>query len=198
MPFLEADFFQRDVVVVARELIGAELVWNDCSGIIIETEAYAAEDDPACHTASRPSAREFLHSKPPGAAYVYLNYGMHWLFNLLVKDGGRDGFILVRALEPRRGIEKMKYRRNREKTHDLCSGPGKLAQALGINGSHHGLAMTGKNSRPCCGLKRSVLSSHQIVSDIRVGISQAVNFPWRFLEQGNPSVSVAQGQVKPR
>ena len=87
MAFLDTDFFERDVLLVARDLVGVELVWHGCSGIIVETEAYAVEGDPACHTASRPSAREFVKSKPPGAAYVYFNYGMYWLFNLLVKCG---------------------------------------------------------------------------------------------------------------
>lgn len=196
MPFLETDFFQRDVLTVARELVGVELVWNGCSGIIVETEAYAVADDPACHTASRPSAREFVRSKPPGAAYVYFNYGMYWLFNLLVKGGERDGLILIRALEPRKGLESMQSRRNREKARDLCSGPGKLAQALAIDGTHHGLPMVGKGRKAGYGLKSSVLPAHDIVSDIRVGISQAVDFPWRFLVRGNPHVSVAHGKVK--
>lgn len=196
MPFLETDFFQRDVLTVARELVGVELVWNGCSGIIVETEAYAVEHDPACHTASRPSAREFVRSKPPGAAYVYFNYGMYWLFNLLVKGGERDGLILIRALDPRKGLESMQSRRNREKARDLCSGPGKLAQALAIDGTYHGLPMVGKGRKAGCGLKSSVLPAHEIVSDIRVGISQAVDFPWRFLVRGNPHVSVPHGKVK--
>ena len=196
MPFLETDFFQRDVLTVARELVGVELVWNGCSGIIVETEAYAVADDPACHTASRPSAREFVISRPPGAAYVYFNYGMYWLFNILVKGGDRDGLILVRALEPRKGLESMQSRRNREKARDLCSGPGKLAQALAIDGTHHGLPMVGKGRKAGYGLKSSVLPAYDIVSDIRVGISQAVDFPWRFLVRGNPHVSVAHGKVK--
>ncbi|MBL8030687.1 MAG: DNA-3-methyladenine glycosylase, partial [Candidatus Doudnabacteria bacterium] len=87
-------------------------------------------------------------------------------------------------------------RRNREKARDLCSGPGKLAQALAIDGTHHGLPMVGKGRKAGCGLKSSVLPAHEIVSDIRVGISQAVDFPWRFLVRGNPHVSVPHGKVK--
>lgn len=196
MSYLTVDFFKRDVLEVARDLIGVELVWHGCSGIIVETEAYAVEDDPACHTASRPSAREFVRSQPPGAAYVYLNYGMYWLFNLLVKGGERDGLILVRALEPKRDLEQMKSRRNREKLHELCSGPGKLAQALAIDGSHHGQPMVGKGKKSGCGLKPACSTSHEVVSDIRVGISQAVEFPWRFLSKDNPHVSVRHGRVK--
>jgi DNA-3-methyladenine glycosylase len=111
MAYLEKAFFERDVLTVAHDLIGVELSWHGCSGIIVETEAYAVEGDPACHTASRLSAREFVKSKPPGAAYVYFNYGMYWLFNLLVKGGERDGLILIRALEPTKGLEQMKSRR---------------------------------------------------------------------------------------
>lgn len=180
----------------SRDLVGVELVWKGCTGLIVETEAYAAEDDPACHTASRPSAREFMATQPPGTAYVYFNYGMYWLFNLLVKGGERDGLILIRALEPRKGLETMQSRRNREKARELCSGPGKLAQALAIAGTHHGLRMAGKGRPPGCGLKSSVLPAHDVVTDIRVGISQAVDFPWRFLVRGNPRVSVPHGKVK--
>lgn len=194
--FLSTDFFERDVLDVAHDLIGVELVWNGCSGIIVETEAYAVEGDPACHTASRPSAREFVKTKPPGAAYVYFNYGMYWLFNLLVKGGERDGLILIRALEPTKGLEHMQSRRNREKARELCSGPGKLAQALAIDGSHHGLPMVGRGKPTGCGLKRTDSATHEVASDIRVGISQAVNFPWRFLSRQSPHVSVRHGKVK--
>ncbi|MFO1483578.1 MAG: DNA-3-methyladenine glycosylase [Verrucomicrobiaceae bacterium] len=195
MSWLKRDFFERDVLEVARDLIGVELVWNGCSGIIVETEAYAVEDDAACHTMHRPSAREFVKSKPPGAAYVYFNYGMYWMFNLLVKGGERDGLILVRALEPKKGIERMQQRRDRQKHHELCSGPGKLAQALAIDGSHHGLPMVGKGRMTGCGLKSST-TSHEVVMDIRVGISQAVDFPWRFLSPHSAHVSVKHGRVK--
>ena len=194
--FLSTDFFERDVLDVAHDLIGVELVWNGCSGIIVETEAYAVEGDPACHTASRPSAREFVKSKPPGAAYVYFNYGMYWLFNLLVKGGERDGLILIRALEPTKGLEHMQSRRHREKARELCSGPGKLAQALAIGGSHHGLPMVGRGKPAGCGLKMTDSSAHEVASDIRVGISQAVDFPWRFLSRHSPHVSVGHGKVK--
>lgn len=197
MPFLGADFFSRDVLAVARELVGVELVWQGCSGIIVETEAYAIEGDPACHTASRPSAREFVKTKPPGAAYVYFNYGMHWLFNLHVKGGPCDGLILIRALEPASGIELMKRRRQKDKLHELCSGPGKLALALNIHGSHHGAPLAGRGRPAGCGLRMTDrFAENDIVSDVRVGISQAVDFKWRFLAKDNPHVSVKHGKVK--
>lgn len=194
-PFLKTDFFERDLLTVAQDLIGVELAWQGCSGIIVETEAYAAEGDPACHTASRPSAREFMQKQQPGTAYVYLNYGMYWLFNLLVKGGRRDGLILIRALEPRQGIQKMQERRNKQKLHELCSGPGKLGMALGITGDHHGTIMTGRQRPAGCGLRRPNRET-SVVTDIRVGISQAVDFPWRFLAADHPHVSVPHGKVR--
>jgi DNA-3-methyladenine glycosylase len=193
--WLGRDFFKRDVLTVAHELVGVELHWQGCSGIIVETEAYAVEADPACHTASRPSAREFVEKQPPGAAYVYLNYGMYWLFNLLVKGGGRDGLVLVRALEPLRGVEQMRARRGKQKLTDLCSGPGKLGMALGIHGGHHGTPMTGAGRPPDCGLRQRSMD-WQVLTDVRVGISQAVDFPWRFLAADHPHVSVPHGRVK--
>lgn len=194
---LDQAFFRRDVVTVARDLIGVELVWRGCSGIIVETEAYAVEGDDACHTASRPSAREFVKMKPPGAAYVYFNYGMYWLFNLLVKGGDRDGLILIRALEPVKGIAEMRIRRDKEKLHELCSGPGKLAMALGITGEDHGTPMAGKGRPAGVGLRLPTRGrAHEVAEDIRVGISRAVEHPWRFLALHHPHVSVPHGKVK--
>ncbi len=195
--FLETEFFSRDVLDVARDLIGVELVWNGCSGIIVETEAYAVENDPACHTAHRPSAREFVRTKPPGTAYVYFNYGMYWLFNLHVKGGGHDGLILIRALEPVTGIDLMKARRHRENVSDLCSGPGKLTLALDIRGEHHGTPMAGRGRPAGCGLRLTdAVSKSGVVSDVRVGISKAADFRWRFLAKDSPHVSVKHGKVK--
>lgn len=194
---LDTSFFERDVVTVARDLIGVELIWEGCSGIIVETEAYAVENDAACHTASRPSARDFVRNMPPGAAYVYLNYGMYWLFNLLVKGGERDGLILIRALDPKLGIEQMMERRRKSKPGDLCSGPGKLAMALGISGEHHGTPMAGPRRPTGCGLRRpDPAAGPRVVADVRVGISKAVDFPWRFLAEAHPHVSVARGKVR--
>jgi DNA-3-methyladenine glycosylase len=194
---LPRSFFQRDVLTVARELIGVELVWHGCSGIIVETEAYSVEGDEAAHTASRPSAREFVKAKPPGAAYVYFNYGMYWLFNLLVKGGSKDGLILIRALEPVSGIEAMMRRRKKERARDLCNGPGKLALALGITGKDHGTSMCGRGRPAGVGLRLPKTGlAREVSTDVRVGISKAADFPWRFLAHGNPNVSVAQGKVK--
>lgn len=197
MAFLDPDFFSRDVLTVARDLVGVELVWHGCSGVIVETEAYAVEGDPACHTASRPSAREFVKTQPPGAAYVYFNYGMYWLFNLHVKGGPRDGLILVRALEPKRGVAAMKQRRGREHMDELCSGPGKLALALGIGREHHGLPLAGRKKPAGCGLRQTDrFAANDVLEDVRVGISSAADYKWRFLAKNSPHVSVPFGRVK--
>ena len=188
---LDRSFFQRDPVTCARELIGCELIWNDCAGIVVETEAYAAINDEACHTFARPSARAFVAAHAAGAAYVYFNYGMYWLLNVLVKGGAEDGFVLFRAIEPVRGIEAMRRRRTRpgksshEKLASLCSGPGKLAQALGVDGRDHGRDLCANEA---VGFRQSVLSP-EIVADLRIGISKAAHLPWRFLLRESPFVS---------
>ena len=200
---LQRDFFQRDPVACARELIGCELVWKGCAGIVVETEAYAAVNDEACHTFARPSARAFVAKHQAGAAYVYFNYGMYWLLNVLVKGGEEDGFVLIRAIEPARGIEAMARRRTSANSksniqhskllRSLCSGPGKLAMALGVDGRDHG--------RDLCGLKsigfRPPPLPVEVVEDVRIGISKAAHLPWRFLLRGSGYVSKEPGCPRP-
>ncbi len=184
---LKRDFFAREPLICARELIGCTLAFERSSGIIVETEAYAAEGDPACHTLKRPSARDFVARHQPGTAYVYLNYGMHWLFNLLVKRGEMNGFVLIRALEPVAGIEAMQTRRKRRNIEDLCNGPAKLTQALGITGKHHACDPFADKSWH---LSSSQIPESSIIVSTRVGISQATEYPWRFLLKGSRCVSV--------
>src|SRR5213082_2931125 len=129
-------FFRRDPLSCARELIGAELIWGECAGIIVEVEAYAAVNDEAAHTFTRPTARAFIERNKPGAAYVYFNYGVHWMLNVLVK-GEENGFVLIRALEPHRGIALMQKRRGVNDLRQLCSGPGKVTQAFAVTGRDH-------------------------------------------------------------
>ena len=194
---LARPFFQRDPLICARELIGCELVWNECAGIIVETEAYFALGDEACHTFARPSARAFVESHDAGAAYVYFNYGMYWLLNVLVKGGSADGFVLIRAIEPTRGIDAMTRRRGHSKfkiqnSKWLCSGPGKLTIALGVDGRDHGRDLCSGNS---VGFRESA-SAAEIVDDVRVGISKAAHLPWRFLLHGSAFISAkAKGQT---
>ncbi|HEX8311098.1 MAG TPA: DNA-3-methyladenine glycosylase [Chthoniobacteraceae bacterium] len=190
--WLPRSFFQRDPLICARELIGCELVWNDCAGIIVETEAYAAIGDEAAHTFVRPTARAFVATHPPGTAYVYLNYGMYWLLNVLVKGGSSDGFVLFRAIQPTRGVELMQQRRSVarkkliEKVTALCSGPGKLTVALGVDGHDH--------TRDLCTGEvvgfRQAPAPVEVESDVRIGITKAADLPWRFLARGSSFLSV--------
>ena len=194
---IERTFFQRDPVTCARELIGCELVWKGCAGIVVETEAYAAINDEACHTFARPSARTFVEKQHAGAAYVYFNYGMYWLLNVLVKGGSEDGFVLFRAIEPVRGVAAMTRRRLAHRQTKLahprmlCSGPGKLALALGVDGRDHG--------RDFCAGKtigfRPAPKPVAVVEDVRIGISKAAHLPWRFLLRDSAFVSVRAGRA---
>jgi DNA-3-methyladenine glycosylase len=184
-------FFQRDPLTCARELIGCELFWGGCSGILVETEAYSVRDDEACHTFFRPSTRRFVREHPPGTAYVYLNYGMYWLLNVLVKGGTEDGFVLIRALEPGAGLEAMQARRGTLDPRKLCSGPGKLTRALAITGADDGRDL-------CSGAEVGFRLRHgaSVLTDVRVGISRAAEHPWRFLLAGSRCVSVPAGKVR--
>jgi len=178
-------FFQRDPLSCARELIGTELIWGDCSGILVEVEAYAAIDDEAAHTFTRPSARSFIEQNEAGAAYVYFNYGMHWMLNVLVK-GEANGFVLIRAIQPRRGVELMKKRRRVDDLHQLCSGPGKLTQALAITNRHHEIDLCA-DPRHC--FVSNARANFDVVADKRIGISRSAHLPWRFTLRGSPFLS---------
>ena len=186
-PVLPSSFFQRDPLICARELVGAELVWEKCSGVVVETEAYLTLNDEACHTFTRPSARAFVERNAAGTVYIYMNYGVHWMLNVLVKGAARSGLILIRALEPRRGLGIMRARRGVDDVHRLCSGPGKLAQALDITKRHHEINLCA-DPRHC--FMRQTGMDAPVVADPRIGISRARDFPWRFTLAGSPFVSV--------
>jgi DNA-3-methyladenine glycosylase len=191
---IDRTFFEGDPLVCAKSLIGCELVWGETSGVIVETEAYAEHGDAASHTFLRRGAREFIKKNPAGTLYVYLNYGIHWLLNFLVKGGEANGFVLIRALEPTRGIELMARRRSLSELHRLCSGPGKLTQALAINQKFHGrdfFTITG--ARILC--RRD---SVEIDVDRRIGITKAVDLDWRFLLSGSASVSIQKRKTRLR
>jgi len=172
---ITSDFFGRDPVVCARELIGCEFVWKGCSGRIVETEAYRSFGDEACHTFFRPSVKEFVSRSRPGDAYVYLNYGVHWLFNIVVKGGAHEGFVLLRALEPVSGIGKMRGRRIGIPDRLLAAGPGRLTKALGIGREDHGLSFLETRG---CGIIEG--TGCKPIAGSRIGISKAVELPWRF------------------
>lgn len=186
-PILSSDFFERDPLTCAQELIGTELIWGKCSGIVVETEAYLTVHDEASHTFTRPSARAFVARNAPGAVYIYMNYGVHWMLNVLVKGAEiRSGLILIRALEPRRGLNLMRARRGVDDLYRLCSGPGKLAQALNITDRHHEMNLCSDN-RYCF---QAAELKVPVIADSRIGISRARDFPWRFTLAKSPFVSV--------
>ena len=178
-------FFQRDPITCARELVGTKLIWEKCAGIIVETEAYLAQNDEACHTFSRPSARAFVERNKPGAAYIYFSYGAHWMLNVLVK-GAADGFVLIRAAQPLHGIQLMKKRRGVDDEHCLCSGPGKLTEAFAITDRHHEMDLCADASH--C-FARSTNEDVDVVADKRVGITRSAHHPWRFTLRGSEFVS---------
>jgi DNA-3-methyladenine glycosylase len=183
---IRPSFFRRDPVACARELIGAELIWAQCAGKVVETEAYFAKNDEACHTFSRPSARAFIECNQAGAAYIYFSYGAHWMLNVLVK-GKADGFVLIRALEPLRGIQLMKKRRGVADDRRLCSGPGKLTQALDITNRHHEMGLC-KDPRHC--FVHRADEDVDVVADERIGISRSAHHPWRFTLRDSSFISV--------
>jgi len=188
---LKRSFFEDDLFACASGLIGCELVWGECGGIVVETEAYSLKDDEACHTFKRRSARSFVAEQRPGTAYIYLNYGIHWLLNVLVKGRGETGLILFRALQPTRGIELMRRRRGVTAERKLCSGPGRLSEALAVRGTEHGIDLC-KTADRFLEPRRAAVS---VVTDVRVGISKATHLPWRFLMKESPYVSVEGGRV---
>lgn len=181
---IQSSYFTRDPVTCARELIGARFEWRGCVGRIVETEAYAAVGDPACHTWSRPGARAFVEKHAPGDAYVYLNYGVHWLFNFLVKGKDGQGFVLLRAMEALEGFESMRQRRPGVRDPLLAAGPGRLTRAFGIDGSAHGNAFI---DAPDCGLFTG--DAGNLVTGGRIGISRAEDLPWRFGDGASHSLS---------
>ena len=151
----------------------------------METEAYSVVGDEACHTVARPSSREFVARAEPGTVYVYLNYGMYWLLNFLVKGGAEDGFVLVRALEPTVGIERMRARRGGIAGHKLCAGPGRLGMALGLGKEAHGVDGCGGGIVEL----REPAGPLDIKCGPRIGISRSVDLPWRFVVAGSRCLS---------
>jgi DNA-3-methyladenine glycosylase len=183
---LGREFFARSVHDVARDLIGCELLFRGAGGVIVETESYD-EDDPACHGFNGPTPRNSVLFGPPGVAYVYFSYGVHNLLNAVCEPEGRAAAVLIRALEPTAGVEAMARRRGRAEPRELCSGPGKLTQALGVGLGQNGAPLDAApfELRPRADEWRRV----EIVSGPRIGISRAVDYPWRFCAAGNQHLS---------
>jgi DNA-3-methyladenine glycosylase len=179
---IDISFYQRDTVRVARELLGTILVRETPEGIlsgrIVETEAYTGPGDPASHASRGPTPRSTIMFGPPGYAYVYFCYGMHHLLNLVTEVEGVAGAVLIRALEPRTGIKRMRENRGWNKPSGLADGPGKITQALEIDLDFNGYDLTrgetlyliGKESR----------RRETVITGPRVGIKQGLDRPWRF------------------
>jgi DNA-3-methyladenine glycosylase len=180
---LTREFFARTVHEVAPELIGATLLVDGVGGTIVEVEAYD-QDDPASHGFRGRTARTASMFGPPGHAYVYRSYGIHWCLNLVCAEAGRSEAALVRALEPISGLDAMRERRGLEAERALCSGPGKLCQALGITRVLDGLAL----DEPPFELRARKVEPPLAVGR-RIGITRAVEQPWRYGLAGSPFLS---------
>jgi DNA-3-methyladenine glycosylase len=186
-------FFARDVHVVARELLGGLLTVDGVGGIVVECEAYQ-RDDPASHSFPGPTRRNATMFGPAGRVYIYRSYGIHWMLNLVCgAEEGEASAVLVRALEPRVGLEQMRARRGGVPDALLCSGPGRLAQALGIGPDLDGEPVGG----PRIELVPS-LEAVEVVTAPRVGISRATEQPWRYLTAGSPFASSPRPWGRPR
>jgi DNA-3-methyladenine glycosylase len=167
-------FFRRSVHEVAPDLIGATLLFNGVGGRLVEVEAYH-HTDPAAHSFRGPTARNSVMFGPPGYAYVYRSYGIHWCLNFVCEAEGSASAVLIRALEPTAGLPRMRRRRGVSDTRLLCSGPGRVCEALGVTGAHNGLAL---DEPPFELLART--DKAEIVAGPRIGITKAVERPWRY------------------
>jgi DNA-3-methyladenine glycosylase len=188
---LPVTFFRRPAEIVAADLLGMVVISSvggrRTAGVIVETEAYLGYDDPASHGyLHRRNTRNAALFGPPGLWYVYLSYGMHWCANLVCQQAGYASAVLLRALEPLDGLEIMRQRRGAVPDRALCSGPGRLCQALGINRDLDGARM---GASPVL-VRRPVRSEERrIAATPRVGITKAVDWPLRFVVAGSPWLS---------
>jgi DNA-3-methyladenine glycosylase len=180
---LSKRFFARSVHEVAPELIGATFLFDGVGGIVVEVEAYH-HTDPAAHSFVGMTPRNAVMFGPPGHAYVYRSYGIHWCVNFVCEPAGSASAVLIRAIEPTTGIDVMRRRRGMDDLRLLCAGPGRLCQALGIGGEHDGLPL----DRPPFDL-RARTGAVEIVAGPRIGITKAVEHPWRYGLKGSRFLS---------
>lgn len=182
-PRLGPSFFARSVHDVAPDLIGALLLVNDLGGMIVEVEAYH-HSDPAAHSYNGKTDRNAVMFGPPGFAYVYRSYGIHWCLNFVCEQEGSASAVLIRALEPTHGLAAMKRRRGVTDARQLCSGPGKLCEALGITKTHDGLPLDKAPFE-----LRARMHDCEIAVGERIGISKAADLPWRYGLKGSRFLS---------
>jgi DNA-3-methyladenine glycosylase len=180
---LTKHFFSRSVLEVAPDLIGATLLFGGVGGRLVEVEAYH-HTDPAAHSYRGPTERNSVMFGPPGYAYVYRSYGIHWCVNFVCEEKGSASAVLIRALEPTVGLSAMRRRRGLSDERLLCSGPGRLCEALGITGKHNGLAL---DAPPFALFARE--ADVEIVAGPRIGLTKAVDKPWRYGEKGSRFLS---------
>jgi DNA-3-methyladenine glycosylase len=186
MQALPPEFYDRPVLAVARDLIGCTVEHKGVAGVIVETEAYH-ESEPACHAFVGLTPRTRTLFGPPGRAYMYLSYGIHAMLNAVCEPEGIGAAVLIRALEPTVGLEQMRARRGLANDRDLCSGPGKLTQALGISLAENDGDLS--NGPVRIGPRAGDWLEPAVVEDTRVGITKAVELRWRFCAAGNRHVS---------
>ncbi len=176
-------FFDRSVHEVAPDLIGATLLVGGVGGLIVEVEAYH-HTDPAAHSYNGPTPRNRIMFGPAGFLYVYRSYGIHWCANFVCEEAGSASAVLLRALEPTHGIAAMRRRRGLEDERALCSGPGKLCEALAISSKHNTLPL---DAAPLALHART--TKPEVVTDVRIGITKAADLPWRYGLKGSRFVS---------
>ncbi len=180
---LAREFFARSVHEVAPELIGATLLFRGAGGIIVEVEAYH-HTDPAAHSFGGRTPRNVVMFGPPGFAYVYRSYGIHWCLNFVCEKEGSASAVLIRALEPLQGLAKMRRRRGLKDERLLCAGPGRLCETLGISIAHNGLALDRPPFRLIARTEKP-----EIAAGVRIGITKAVELPWRYGLKGSRYLS---------
>ena len=180
---LRRKFFARSVHEVAPDLIGATLLFKGVGGVIVEVEAYH-QSDPAAHSFNGRTARNAVMFGPPGYAYVYRSYGIHWCLNFVCEPAGVARAVLIRALAPTAGLTAMRRRRGLADERLLCSGPGRLCEALGITGRHYGLAL---DAPPFEIFART--QDVEVAVGPRIGITRAVDHPWRYGLKGSRFLS---------
>jgi len=180
---LTKKFFARSVHEVAPDLIGATLLVDGVGGIITEVEAYH-HTEPAAHSYRGPTPRNMVMFGPPGYLYVYRSYGIHWCMNFVCEKEGSASAVLIRALEPTHGIPAMRRRRGLHDERSLCTGPGKLCEAMGVSIKHNTLPL---DASPIAVYARK--HKPEIVSGIRIGITKAVELPWRYGLKGSRFLS---------